>query len=59
MVNDDKGELIRCYKCKHYRGGQYKGWCTDIREGRKKIRVEAVDFCDNAESSNEEAEREK
>jgi hypothetical protein len=42
-------ELIRCYQCVYYKPiSQYKGWCTDTREGRKKIRVNAVDYCDNA-----------
>jgi len=46
-------EKIRCYQCIYYKGGQYKGWCTDTREGRKKIRVDAVDHCGNAVNKEE------
>lgn len=44
-------ETIRCFQCTFYKETASKrksGWCQDTREGRKKIRVNAVDHCDNA-----------
>ena len=38
----------RCYDCKYYKPtSKYSGWCKDNREGRKSIRVDAVDHCEN------------
>lgn len=44
--------MIRCYQCTFYNetsSRRKSGWCTDTREGRKKVKVNAVDYCDNAE----------
>jgi len=44
----------RCYNCKYYKAtSKYSGWCKDNREGRKTIRSDAVDFCDNFVSKEE------
>lgn len=42
--------MIRCYQCKYYRGGKYRGKCVDKREGRKPVKVDAIDFCDYGEA---------
>ena len=41
---------IRCYDCKNYKpvGHGYDGWCQDAKP---KIKVNAVDFCDEAEKN--------
>lgn len=48
--------MIRCYQCKHFsplgKSG-LNGWCKDNREGRKSIRVRAIDYCDEAEAKEE------
>lgn len=41
-------EERRCYNCVYYKASsKFSGWCKDNREGRKTIRSDAVDFCDN------------
>ena len=43
--------MIRCYQCKYYAEKSYhrkRGVCMDRREGRKSVKVDAVDYCDNA-----------
>ena len=40
-------EMIRCYDCKWFKG-KYSGWCCNPAF-EKKIRVQAVDFCEKAE----------
>jgi len=46
-------ELIRCYQCKSYKpiGRGYSGWCQDAKP---KIRVQAVDYCNDAEKKEAE-----
>ena len=39
---------IRCYECKWFKGGKYSGWCTSPAYD-KKIRVQAVDYCEKGE----------
>jgi len=47
-------ELVRCYQCVFYKEtSRFSGWCKDTRpdkNGKKKkaIRVDAVDYCDDA-----------
>ena len=42
--------MIWCHDCKFYKStSKFGGWCKDNREGKKSIRVEAVDHCNNAE----------
>jgi len=43
-------EKIRCYDCEYFKpvGRGFSGWCQDTREGRKKIRANAVDSCQYA-----------
>jgi len=33
-------EIIRCYECPNYSGGQYKGRCKELKQ-----KVDAVDWC--------------
>ena len=43
--------MIRCYDCKHFKPvgkHEIKGWCHEPTYS-KKIRVDAVDYCDKAE----------
>ena len=43
--------MIRCYQCFFYKetsSRKKSGICEDTREGKKKIKVDAVDFCNDA-----------
>lgn len=43
--------MTRCYGCKYYTEKSYikkRGVCMDRREGRKIIKVNAVDYCPDA-----------
>ena len=50
--------MIRCYQCKFFkplgRSG-INGWCKDNRDGKPSIRVQAIDYCDDAVLKEEES----